>query len=205
MGYKQLRDAVGGNPRFGSPISKDFVRSLLDELKPQFGSLHYDDPAGTVIPLTAIPQKLTLFTAAQSFNGQIDADDATDTITIENTNVEDEGYYEQFGAGLTGVGLVAEGHINVAFESLGANIIYIELYVGGVATGIRAAYRTQGVERQAPEFFRVALPNDSVCEYYVYSDGASFNATFYQLNVDLQKLSLGVEDDAVDAVTPLSS
>lgn len=186
-------------------ITRQYVRNLLDELKPQFGSLHFEDPAGQVIALTPTPQKLTLFDSDDTFNDQINADHTADTITIENTNIEDPNFYKVFGAGITGVGLVCEGRIGASLEGTGSNVVNIELYIDGIATGLISKYRTHNQERQASEFFRVEIPNDAVCEYYVYSDGASFNVTFYKIDVDIQKLPLGVSSEALTAVTALTT
>ena len=198
---KYLKTALGPNPRFGSAINRDYMKNLLDELKPQFGCLHHVEPAGTVVAITTTPAQLTIFDDSRYINDQIIADDTTNDITISNTEGgRDAGFFGQFGADITGMGLVVNSRISTSFNATGSNLVNIEMYADGIATGIKAVFPTKGVEDQSLIFGRLEIPNDVAITYYIYSSAGSFNVTFTQLSVDLEKMSLGVSDDAVLAV-----
>lgn len=195
---KSLRDSVRLNPRFGSPINREYVKQLLNELQPQQGSLHYRDPTGVAFPLTTVPVKIPFFTFTRNLNVQIVPDIGMQNITIQNTQGPfTSGYYEQFTTGISGAGLLGALRINFAFTSPAINTIFIEIYVNGAPSGLIAQWLSNVGDTQALTFNRARIPDNSVLEFYMYCAAGAVTPTVRELSVDIEKVSLGFPEDAI--------
>lgn len=196
---KNLRQALRINPRFGSPVNRDYMRNLLKELEPQHGVIRRVQNPGVDVNLSTTPLKLSIFDTELNYNDQILADHTNDSLTIQNTNgVFPSGYYEQFGAGLSGAGMMAKLFASATFTSPASRRVLIEVYIDGVASGIIFRFPTQsGGDKQSTIVRTFHIPDGVELTFYIYCATATMTVNFTNLAIRAEKVPLGVDLDAV--------
>ena len=175
--YEQLRRSVSSfNVRTIPNLLP--VRSLIDEMRPQSGSLGFFDALGSIVSLDSTPVKLTQFTNANIKNTEIVPDfGVTDGILVNNPD-----------------GLGVDLHITIEMNVANNRTITVELYADDVATGIFANFQGSNAGVNTLDFTFVAeIPNGVSISLYFYATGAASNVTIFLIDFGMTKIPLYVD------------